>query len=176
MVPIDAGRMVAELDGGFVVYINGMRLNELRAVREWFLAGRKLAAMLDHLEADPDSGFLGYQPAFMGLRTGAVIQYWRSLEDLRRFARDPDDLHVPAWRWYEEDVDPGGGVGFWAELYVVGEDDYETFFRNVRSIGLGKVADLVPMSDHRRRLGLSESGRPARKDGSDGSAERERGA
>lgn len=176
MAPTDTGRMAAELDGGFVVYINGMRLNRLRAVREWFLAGRKLAAMLDRLEADPDSGLLGYQPAFMGLRTGAAIQYWHSLEDLLRFARDPDDLHVPAWKWYEEEVDRGGGVGFWAELYVIEEGNYETFFRNVHPIGLGKVADLVPMSDHRRDLGLSESGRPALEGGSDGGAERERGA
>nr|WP_254537917.1 DUF4188 domain-containing protein [Halomarina sp. BCD28] len=114
-----------------------MRLNRLRAVREWVAAGRKLAAMFERLEADPDSGFLGYQPAFMGLRTGAAIQYWRSLADLKRFANDPDGLHVPAWTWYEDEGDEGGGVGFWTELYVVEAGSYETFFRNISDVGLG---------------------------------------
>lgn len=114
MGAINTERMAAETDGDFVIYVNGMRLNKLRAVHRWLIAGRKLAAMFDRLAADPDSGFLGYQPAFMGLRTGAAIQYWRSLDDLLRFAHDGADLHVPAWTWYDEAVDDGGGVGFWA--------------------------------------------------------------
>ena len=97
MKPIITDRMATEIEGDFVVYINGMGLNKLRAVHKWVIAGRKLAKMFDRLEADPNSGFLGYQPAFMGLCSGAAIQYWRSLEDILRFARDPDDLHVPAW-------------------------------------------------------------------------------
>ena len=28
----------------------------------------------------------------------ALVQYWRSYEDLERFARNPDDPHLPAWR------------------------------------------------------------------------------
>ena len=134
-----------------------MRLNDVRAIREWVTAGRKLAAMVDRLEADPDSGFPGYQPAFMGVRTGAASQHWRSLADLKRFAHDREDLHVPAWRWYEDEVDDGG-VGFWAELYVVGADDCETFYRNVPPIGLGVAAELVSADDRRRRLGFSDDG------------------
>jgi hypothetical protein len=147
-------RLAAEMDGEFVVYVNGMRLNRLRAVHKYILAGRKLAAMFDGLEADPDSGFLGYEPAIRGLRSGAAIQYWRSLEDLRAFARDSDDLHVPAWKWVNESV-RRGEIGFWAELYVIEDGSYETFYRDVAPIGPGRVADLVPMEGHQRRLGLS---------------------
>ena len=70
--------------------------------------------------------------------------------------------------WYNQAVDSGGGVGFWAELYVIEDGNYETFFRNMPPIGLGTVADLVPFSDHRRRLGLSEQGNPASEDGPSG--------
>ena len=154
-------RMAAEMDGGFVIYINGMRLNKLRAIHKYLRAGLKAAKMFERLEADPDSGFLGYQPAFMGLRTGAAIQYWRSLDDIRRFAQDPDDLHVPAWMWYNSAVDSGGGVGFWAELYVIEDGNYETFFRNMPPIGLGSVGEFVPMAEHTRRLGMTmESSTP----------------
>lgn len=156
MAAITADRMATDIDGEFVIYINGMRLNKLRAVHKYFLAGLKAAKMFEELERDPDSGFLGYLPAYMGLRSGAAIQYWRSLEDIRRFARDPDDLHVPAWRWYNEEVGNDGELGFWAELYVIEDGNYETFYRNVRPVGLGEIGELVPMADHQRRLGLSE--------------------
>jgi Domain of unknown function (DUF4188) len=150
--------MAAEMDDGFVIYINGMRLNKLRALPHWLLANWKVAKMFRELEADPDSGFLGYTPIFLGLRKGAAMQYWRSLEDLQRFATDPDGSHVPAWRWYNEKVDPDRGLGFWAQLYVIDADSFETFFRNVPSIGVGKFATMVPMREHERRLGLSPDG------------------
>jgi hypothetical protein len=160
MVKSGGKRNVADIEGDIVVYINGMRLNKLRALPKWLLAGRKLAKMFDRLEADPESGFLGYQPAFMGIRSGAAIQYWRSLEDLTQFARDPNDLHAPAWKWYNDEVDTGGGVGFWAELYVVNASHYETFYRNMPPIGLGAISGLISDDERRRHLNLSENGVP----------------
>lgn len=158
MVAITAERMAAEIDGDFVIYINGMRLNKFRAVHKYLRAGLEAAKMFEELEKDPDSGFLGYVPAYMGLRSGAAIQYWRSLEDIRRFAHDPDDRHVPAWQWYNEEVGANGELGFWAELYVIEDGNYETFYRNMHPVGLGEIGEFVPMSNHQRRLGLSDEG------------------
>jgi hypothetical protein len=162
MAQLFTERMAAEMDDGFVIYINGMRLNKLRALPHWLVANWTVAKMFRQLEADPDSGFLGYTPIFLGFRKGAAMQYWRSLDDLQRFATDPDGPHVPAWTWYNEEADPDGGLGFWAELYVVDGDSFETFFRNVPPIGIGKFAKMVPMAEHDRRLGLSADGRPGR--------------
>ncbi len=86
------------------------------------------------------------------------MQYWRSLEDLQRFAADPNGPHVPAWKWYNETADPDGGLGLWADLYVVDGDSFGAFFRNVPPIGVGKFARMVPMREHERRLGLSPDG------------------
>jgi hypothetical protein len=72
---INTERMAAEIDGEYVVYINGMRLNKLRGLPKYLRAGLKAGKMFKQLEADPDSGFLGYLPAYMGLRSGAAIQY-----------------------------------------------------------------------------------------------------
>ncbi|WP_336024986.1 DUF4188 domain-containing protein [Halobellus salinisoli] len=154
--------MAAEIDGEYVIYINGMRLNKLRALPKYLRAGLKAGKMFEQLAADPDSGFLGYLPAYMGLRSGAAIQYWRSLEDIKRFAQDPNGTHVPAWQWYEEEVGTNGELGFWAELYVVKDGSFETFYRNMPPTGLGEHGSLVPMEDHRRNLGLSETGTPTR--------------
>lgn len=146
--------MAAEVDRDFVIYSNGFRLNKLRAVRKWFRTGRKVAAMFEELEADPDSGFLGYQPALQGLRGGGSIQSWRSLEDRQRFAHDPDDMHVRAWTWVDENLQ-NGEVGFWAEIYPIEADNYETFYRDTPPKGLGRFTELVPMADHTRRLGMT---------------------
>jgi hypothetical protein len=162
----DATRLAADLNDGVVVYINGMRLNRLRALPQYLAAGLKAGKMLRELEQDPESGFLGYQPALMGLRHGAAIQYWRSLEDLHRFARERDGSHVPAWQWYNQTGNAKGGVGFWSETYVVDADHVETFFRNVDGVGIGEYVDLVPASDRPRRLGASTTGVP----GGDGDA------
>lgn len=153
--------MAAEIDGGYVVYINGMRLNKLRALPKYLRTRRKAGKMFEQLEADPESGFLGYLPAFMGLRSGAAIQYWRSLDDIRWFAQDPDGVHVPGWQWYNEEVGNNGELGFWAELYVVKDGSFETFYRNVPPIGLGEHGTLVPMADHVRQLGLSSTEAPS---------------
>ncbi|WP_434530111.1 DUF4188 domain-containing protein (plasmid) [Haloarcula sp. NS06] len=153
-------RMAAEIDGECVIYINGMRLNKLRALPKYLHAGLEAGRMFKRLEADPDSGFLGYLPAYMGLRSGAAIQYWRSLEDIRRFARDPDGPHIPAWKWYNEEIGNNGELGFWAELYVVKDGSFETFYRNVPPTGLGEHGTLVPMEEHHRRLGLSKTETP----------------
>lgn len=130
----------------------------LRSVSGRDSAPGELAKMSERLEADPDSGLLGYQSAFMGLRNGAAIQYWRSLEVLQRFAHDPDGMHVPAWRWLNEAAGSEGGIGFWAELYVVEAGNVETFYRDTQPVGLGEVKGQTPATASERRLGLSRTG------------------
>jgi hypothetical protein len=154
MSQVISGRMAAEIEGDFVLYINGFRLNKLRAFPKWLRAGLKAGKMFEELEKDPDSGFLGYQPALQGLRGGGSIQYWRSLEDLQRFAQDRNDMHVPAWRWVSESI-RNGEVGFWAEIYLIEDGNYETFYRDMPPKGLGEFTKLVPMADHTRRLGMT---------------------
>ncbi len=175
MAAIYRERMAAEIDGEYVVYINGMRLNKLRALPKYLRAGLAAGKMFERLAADPDNGFLGYLPAFTGLRSGAAIQYWRSLEDIKRFAHDPDDLHVPAWLWYDEEVGDNGELGFWAELYVVSDGTFETFYRNMPPIGLGEHGSLVRMEDHDRRLGLSGTETPSRPGDNPGEDRRDSG-
>ena len=72
---------------------------------------------------------------------------------------------MPAWKWVNESIRKGE-IGFWAELHVIDDENYETFYRDVPPIGLGQVADLVPMEGHQRRLGLSQEGDIIRDPGS----------
>lgn len=144
MTQIHRGRFGAEIDGDFVVLLIGARLN-----KPWLLprialdlGGRRhnMRAMLDDLVAHPEKGLLGYRT--MGL---TVIQYWRSFEHLEAFARDPGDLHRPAWlNWYRRD--PQGRTGIWHETFLVRAGEYEAIYSDVPEEGLAAAGRAVPLA------------------------------
>src|ERR1700716_516362 len=89
-------RMTAEIDGDFVVFLIGARINnKLDFARSLVdLGGRKgMKHMLDYLVAHPEKGLLAYE---MGFPT--IVQYWRSFEHLEAFASNKEDPHLEAWR------------------------------------------------------------------------------
>lgn len=64
------------------------------------------------LEAAHDSGLLLNRP-MMTPEGPLLMQYWRSYEDLERWAR-----HLPHTRWWNWLIDnQGKGVGFYHEIY-----------------------------------------------------------
>src|ERR671929_6957 len=90
MAQIHLGRHSASIEGDFVVFLIGARLNRPWKLRHlpWF--ARTMPRMLEELEQEPDAGLLAYQQGwFFG--GPAVVQYWRSFEHLERYARNPDN-------------------------------------------------------------------------------------
>ena len=85
MEDIFNGRYTAEIDGSFVVFLVGMRVNKLRAIRKWWPVAAAMRPMLETLYTHPEKGFLGGE-AFFRWRVTALLQYWRSFDDLERFA------------------------------------------------------------------------------------------
>ena len=137
-------RMMAEIDGDFVVFLIGASPSKLHLVRSLIdLGGRHgMKHMLDYLVAHPEKGLLGYQ---MGLPT--IVQYWRSFEHLEAFARDAADPHLAVWRNYWRRVGQSDRTGIWHETYLVRAGEYEAVYGNMPPFGLGKAGRLVPMSD-----------------------------
>jgi len=153
MAEIAGRRMMAEIDGDFVVFLIGAKISKLHAVRSFMdLGGRKgMRHMLDYLVAHPEKGLLAYE---MGLPT--IVQYWRSFEHLEAFARDKDDPHLEIWRQYWRRVGRSDRTGIWHETYLVRAGEYEAVYGNMPPHGLGKAGRLVPMSEAsraRERLG-----------------------
>jgi hypothetical protein len=62
-----------------------------------------------------------------------------------RFARDPGDLHVPAWRAFNRAARGSGDVGIWHETYQVRAGEYEAIYSGVPRMGLGAAGRLVPI-------------------------------
>jgi len=100
--------------------------------------------MLKKLSQDPTSGLLGYQMTGLGT---LIVQYWRSFEDLERFANDPDDAHTAAWRNYWKRVGKDDRTGIWHETYLVRAGEYEAVYGNMPPFGLGKASRLVTMAE-----------------------------
>jgi hypothetical protein len=159
MAELTTERVTAELEGGFVVFRIGMRINTLWKVHEWLPVLRAMPKMLEELETDAESGLLGYDTK-LGVRNHEVVQYWRSFEQLREYALDPDGRHAPAIQWANRQMRESDAVGIWHETYLVGDGAYETVYNNTPPIGLGKAGTLYPATERRRtaagRLGLTE--------------------
>ena len=158
MSDVAGRRLTAEIEGDFVVFLIGMRLNRPWKVHQWLPVFTGMQRMLRELGRHPQQGLLR---AYTGLLFGgpAVVQYWRSFEHLERFARDPANLHLPAWRWFNRAVKASGDVGIWHETYLVSAGRYEAIYGNMPRIGLAAAAGHVPIARRRQsaahRVGVS---------------------
>src|SRR5438270_5703144 len=144
MAQVAGRRMVAEIEGDFVVFLIGARFSKLQFARSLVdLGGRRgMKHMLDYLVAHPEKGLLAYE---MGIPT--IVQYWRSFEQLEAFARDKDDPHLEVWRNYWRRVGRSGRTGIWHETYLVRAGQYEAVYGNTPARGLGKAGRLAPVSE-----------------------------
>lgn len=146
MADIRQGRWTADIEGDFVVFIIGARINRKRDAVKVFadLGGRRgMRHMLDYLTEHPEKGMLGYETC--GLTT--IIQYWRSFQQLEAFAKDTDDPHLDAWRNYWKRVGKTSRAGIWHETYLVRAGEYEAIYGNMPPHGLGKATTLVPLAE-----------------------------
>jgi hypothetical protein len=142
-MPVMPGRYTAQVESPFVVFLIGMRINLWWKVRDWWTTMMAMAPMLQTLYTNPAKGFLGGE-YFLYWPGSMLLQYWKSFEDLERFARDPTDPHLEAWRRYNRAVGSGGSAGVWHETYQVAAGQYEAVYANMPVFGLAAATAHVP--------------------------------
>ena len=149
-------RMAAQIEGDFVVFLIGMRINRPWKLAKWLPVARAMGAMLRELERAPaaETGFLGNT----GFSLGTIVQYWRSFDHLERYARSRDALHWPARVAFNRRMQGArGDVGIWHETYLVKAGQYEAVYSGMPRFGLGQAGTLVPATGNRdaarQRLG-----------------------
>jgi hypothetical protein len=152
MPRVHPGRYTAHVDGDFVVFIIGMRINKPWKVREWWPVFTAMPRMIKELDGRPELGFLGYRQCLASPVEPMVIQYWRSFEQLERFARDPQFAHLDAWRLFRRATGDSGNVGIWHETYMVADGAYETIYGNMPRTGLAAVGDHVELGSTSRAV------------------------
>ncbi len=162
MSSIFRGRFTAQIDGPFVVFIIGIRISRLWAVHQWLPVARAMGPMVEHLLAHPELGLLHAQP-YVYWRGAALVQYWRSFEQLERFARDPAATHLEAWKRFNRAVGADGSVGIWHETYIVQANQYESVYGNMPQMGLALAGAHLPATGAREtaRRRLGGQGEPA---------------
>ncbi len=135
-------RMTVQLEGDFVVFLIGMRINRLWKIHKWLPIASAMTRMLKELSQKPESGFLGFQ--ILGGIPPVTVQYWKSFEHLEAYAKDRNSQHYPAWRDFNNKIKSNGDVGIWHETYKVKAGEYECVYNNMPKYGLGKIGELVP--------------------------------
>src|SRR5690606_9125496 len=87
-----------------------------------------------------ETGYLGGE-AFIRFPSMASINvtYWRSYEDLERFAHSKDEPHLEAWRDFNKLIGNDGSFGIWHETYIIPPGHYEAVYNNMPVFGLAKA-------------------------------------
>ena len=142
MAQIIKKRVCAEMEGGFVVFLIGMRVNKPWKFWKWLPVATAMPRMLAELFKQPDLGLLHAESHF-GFPNVSVTQYWKSFEHLEAYAKARDKAHLPAWQAFNKAVASNGDVGIWHETYVVEPGQYENIYNNMPPYGLGAVGKVV---------------------------------
>ena len=156
MTKVKAERLAAHIEGDFVVFLIGARINKWWRVRDLLWFSKTMPKMLKELSGLPgeETGFLGYQTLSMLIN----VQYWRSFGHLEAYARSKDREHFPEWIEFNRRYKSRrGDVGIWHETYLVKGGAYEAIYSGMPAFGLGKAAELVSATGSReaarQRLG-----------------------
>jgi hypothetical protein len=146
----------------FVVFLIGMRVNRSWKVNKWFPVFTQMPRMLRWLDQHPQAGLLHWQ--FAWIKGPAIIQYWRSFEELDRFARAPEQPHLPAWKMFNQAVRASGDVGIWHETFKIRAGEYESIYGNMPRIGLAAAGSHAPVGSTgqsaARRIGAAQADQP----------------
>jgi hypothetical protein len=149
MPTLHKGRYSTRIEGPFVVFLIGMRINRLLAPHKWLPTAKAMGPMLNELYANPSLGFLG---GFSSLywRGIMVTQYWRSFDHLVDYAQSRSAAHLPAWKAFNQRVGEDGTVGIWHETYQVAAGKYESIYNNMPRFGLAFAGTHEPAVGHLR--------------------------
>jgi hypothetical protein len=149
-------RLAASLEGEFVVFLIGMRINRPLQVHKWLPVAKAMTRMVRELHQHPELGFLHAEQWFG--RTTMMLQYWRSMEHLLAYASNREAEHLPAWRAFNQAVGTNGSVGIWHETYAASAGTYENIYVNMPPFGLGR-AGLVEVASGQRHSARGRLGR-----------------
>jgi len=156
---IRPGKVAVDNTEPAVVFLVGIRINQWRRVRRWLPLLLAMPSMLRELVSNPGSGLTGYRLLLgPGLRQATVVQYWRSPEDLHRFAHQAAGTHRSAQRRYWWHYGDSAAVGVWHELLVSPQGAHHGMYGNMPPFGIGA---LRPVHEQ-QWWAMAESHTPAR--------------
>jgi hypothetical protein len=137
--------MTADVEGDFVVFLIGMRVNKPWKLHKWWPVVMAMAPMIRVLSERKDLGLLGFH-SWISPSGPMLVQYWRSAEHLERFAKDPTLPHHRPWKKFNRTIATSGDVGIWHETYLVADGRHEAIYANMPLFGLAKAGAHLPVA------------------------------
>lgn len=130
------------------VFLIGMRFSKPWRIDAWLPPFLAMPRMLRELSQDADAGLLGYR-LLLGTGGPTVVQYWRDVESIYRYANDAGRSHRPAWRaFYAKAKRVPGAVGIWHETYDIAHA--ESLYGDMPPTGLAKALGVIPVTARNR--------------------------
>jgi len=166
MASINKGRFSADAGAdGKVLFLIGMRFNQLWRVWKWLPVFLAMPRMLIELQRDRSLGLVGKPRTMLSGRVVLVWQYWESFEKLEAYSKATNASHLPAWRSFNRRVRDNGSVGIFHETVLLSDSSVETVYGNMPTFGLGAVTGAVPASKRgqtaRARIAGTDAGAAA---------------
>jgi hypothetical protein len=140
MAQVFPGRYTALNDESFVVFLIGMRVNRVLALRSWTRVASAMPPMIAELKRNPELGLL-HAEFILYWRGVGLVQYWRSFEHLHAYAHARGAAHLPAWAEFNRRIGGNGSVGIWHETYMVQKGQYECIYANMPRFGLARATE-----------------------------------
>ncbi|EOO18411.1 hypothetical protein IGA_02430 [Bacillus cereus HuA3-9] len=143
-VKIFNGRHIANCkDKEFVVFIIGMRINNLFKFWKWIPVFNAMGPMIKELYQNPQWGFLHTEFLF-SWRKVILIQYWKGFDELVNYAHGEN--HSYAWKSYNNKIKDNGSVGVFHETYQIEKGASEAIYVNMPKTGLSRATEHIPVS------------------------------
>ena len=134
MAKVIPGRFTAQTDQPFVVFLIGMRINKLRALRKWLPTFLAMPRMLKDLYTHPEKGL----PRRASLPFGphdphrAILALVRRPRTLRPRRQRPAHARLAPLQQGRRHKD--GSVGIFHESYLVQPGQFETVYANMPAL------------------------------------------
>jgi len=156
MAEINRNKMTVEMEGEFVVFLLGIRINKFWKFHKWLPVYLAMNRMIGELQKNPDYGFLGFEKWYG--RTILLVQYWKSVDHLLEYAQNKNAVHTPSWLNFNDNIRKSGDVGLWHETYISQKGKYECVYTNMPRFGLANIGNYILAKNQthsaRGRLGL----------------------
>lgn len=148
MADIIAKRMTGEIEGDYVLFLIGFRINKFWKFGSWSKVFLAMPKMLKELSMNKELGLLHYR-LHLGFPGSMVVQYWRSFEHLHAYAMARDKEHLPAWRDFNTAIGSNGDVGIWHETFLLTPGKSESVYVNMPRFGLGLAGEVFEAKGER---------------------------
>ena len=145
-------RVAGEIEGDFVLFLIGVRINRIWKAGKWLPVFRAMPRMLAELARDPSLGLLHARTHF-GFPTAMLVQYWRSFEHLQAYASERTQHHLPAQKAFNQAIGTSGDVGIWHETYLIAAGKSESIYVNMPLYGMAKAGHVVDATGIRATAG-----------------------